>query len=90
MKSKYQNAKIVGHRDLNATVCPGKYLYEMLEGVGKIGERKGEEKIKFYAHDHKVGISIGGKTYSVNASEIPPSVLAALMDSGELTLSLIK
>lgn len=72
------------------TACPGKYLYEMLEGFGKIGEKKGEEKIKVYAHDHRVGISIGGKTYSVNASEIPPSVLAALMDSGELTLSLIK
>lgn len=90
MKSKYQDAKIVGHRNISRTACPGKYLYEMLEGFGKIGEKKGEEKIKVYAHDHKVGISIGGKTYSVNASEIPPSVLAALVNSGELTLSLIK
>lgn len=84
LRLKYPNAKIVGHRDLNATACPGRYLYKKIKELSKID--KEEILIKVFAHDDKVGISAKGKSYDVH--DVPFSVLKSLIGEGSFSIKL--
>ncbi len=62
LKKIYPQAKIVGHRDLNATACPGKnFLFgAIVEGVKKMGGLQAESwKQKIMEESRKFGLIAG-------------------------------
>ena len=53
LKQKYGNVQVVGHRDLNATACPGKNLYSKLGSV--IANAK-DEYVKVFMSNNKLSV----------------------------------
>ena len=63
LKQKYGNVQVVGHRDLNATACPGKNLYSKLGSV--IANAKKDEYVKVFMSNNKLSIVLdNGKKFS--------------------------
>lgn len=63
MKNKYGNVQVVGHRDLNATACPGKNLYSKLGSV--IANAKKDEYVKVFMSNNKLSVVLdNGKKFS--------------------------
>ena len=64
LKQKYGNVQVVGHRDLNATACPGKNLYSKL---GSVIANSKDEYVKVFMSNNKLSVVLenGDKfTYS--------------------------
>lgn len=53
LKQKYGNVQIVGHRDLNATACPGKNLYSKL---GSVIANSKDEYVKVFMSNNKLSV----------------------------------
>lgn len=53
LRKKYDNFKLVGHKDLNATACPGKYLYSRLLSVDA---NANEEYVKVFMSNNKLSV----------------------------------
>ena len=63
LKNKYGNVQVVGHRDLNATGCPGKNLYSKLGSV--IANAKKDEYVKVFMSNNKLSVVLdNGKKFS--------------------------
>ena len=63
LKQKYGNVQVVGHRDLNATACPGKNLYSKLGSV--IANAKKDEYVKVFMSNNKLSVVLdNGKKFS--------------------------
>ena len=56
LKKKYGNVQIVGHRDLNATACPGKNLYSKLGSVIANTISKQDEYVKVFMSNNKLSV----------------------------------
>ena len=54
LKQKYGNVQIVGHRDLNATACPGKFLYSKLGSV--IANANTPKYVKVFMSNNKLSV----------------------------------
>lgn len=54
LKQKYGNVQVVGHRDLNATACPGKNLYSRLGSM--IANAKKDEYVKVFMSNNKLSV----------------------------------
>ena len=77
LKDKYNlaDAYIFGHRDKDATACPGKNLYSRLPAIRCVHiaddwtKESGDKSIsgKIFAHGGKWCIAIDGKEYELNA-----------------------
>lgn len=64
LRKKYGNFKLVGHKDLNATACPGQYLYSQLLSIDA---NANEEYVKVFMSNNKLSVVLdnGDKfTYS--------------------------
>ena len=65
LKQKYGNVQIVGHRDLNATACPGKNLYSKLGSVIANSITPKDEYVKVFMSNNKLSIVLdNGKKFS--------------------------
>jgi hypothetical protein len=53
LKNKYGNVQVVGHRDLNATACPGKNLYSKL---GSVIANSKDEYVKVFMSNNKLSV----------------------------------
>lgn len=53
LKKKYGNVQVVGHRDLNATACPGKNLYSKL---GSVIANSKDEYVKVFMSNNKLSV----------------------------------
>ena len=53
LKQKYGNVQVVGHRDLNATACPGKNLYSKL---GSVIANSKDEYVKVFMSNNKLSV----------------------------------
>lgn len=53
LKQKYGNVQVVGHRDLNATACPGKNLYSKL---GSVIANSKDEYVKVFMTNNKLSV----------------------------------
>ena len=56
LKKKYGNIQVVGHRDLNATACPGKNLYSKMGSVIANTISKQEEYVKVFMSNNKFSV----------------------------------
>ena len=56
LKQKYGNVQVVGHRDLNATACPGKNLYSKLEILKNNLDVSKDEYVKVFMSNNKLSI----------------------------------
>ena len=65
LKNKYGNVQVVGHRDLNATACPGKNLYSKLGSVIANSITPKDEYVKVFMSNNKLSIVLdNGKKFS--------------------------
>lgn len=72
LKKKYGNVQVVGHRDLNATACPGKNLYSKMGSVIANAISKQDEYVKVFMSNNKLSVVLdnGSKfTYSFTSKE---------------------
>lgn len=72
LKKKYGNVQVVGHRDLNATACPGKNLYSKMGSVIANTISPKEEYVKVFMSNNKLSVVLdNGKkfTYSFTNKE---------------------
>ena len=53
LRKKYGNFKLVGHKDLNATACPGQYLYSQLLSIDT---NANEEYVKVFMSNNKLSV----------------------------------
>lgn len=53
LRKKYGDFKLVGHRDLNATACPGQYLYSQLLSIDA---NANEEYVKVFMSNNKLSV----------------------------------
>lgn len=53
LRKKYGNFKLVGHKDLNATACPGQYLYSNLLSIDA---NANEEFVKVFMSNNKLSV----------------------------------
>ena len=53
LRKKYGNFKLVGHKDLNATACPGQYLYSQLLSIDA---NANEEYVKVFMSNNKLSV----------------------------------
>ena len=53
LKNKYGNVQVVGHRDLNATACPGQYLYSNLVSIDA---NANEKFVKVFMSNNKLSV----------------------------------
>ena len=70
LRAKYSNTEIVGHRDLNATACPGKFLYSKLGSI--IANSATPDYVKVFLTNNKFSVVLdNGKkfTYSFTSKE---------------------
>ena len=56
LKQKYGNVQVVGHRDLNATACPGKNLYSKLGSVIANSNTPKDEYVKVFMSNNKLSV----------------------------------
>jgi N-acetylmuramoyl-L-alanine amidase CwlA len=56
LKKKYGNIQVVGHRDLNATACPGKNLYSKLGSVIANSNTPKDEYVKVFMTNNKLSV----------------------------------
>lgn len=56
LKKKYGNIQVVGHKDLNATACPGKNLYSKLGSVIANAISKQDEYVKVFMSNNKLSV----------------------------------
>lgn len=56
LKQKYGNVQVVGHRDLNATACPGKNLYSKLGSVIANSITPKDEYVKVFMSNNKLSV----------------------------------
>lgn len=56
LKAKYSSARIVGHKDLNATACPGKNLYSQLGSVIANAISPKDEYVKVFLTNNKLSV----------------------------------
>lgn len=54
LRAKYSNTEIVGHRDLNATACPGKFLYSKLRSI--IANSATPDYVKIFMTNNKFSV----------------------------------
>lgn len=54
LRTKYPNVEIVGHRDLNATACPGKNLYSKLGSI--IANSATPDYVKVFMTNNKFSV----------------------------------
>ena len=54
LRTKYSNTEIVGHRDLNATACPGKFLYSKLGSI--IANSATPDYVKVFMTNNKLSV----------------------------------
>lgn len=54
LRIKYPNAEILGHRDLNATACPGKNLYSKLGSI--IANSATPDYVKVFMSNNKLSV----------------------------------
>jgi len=54
LRIKYPNAEILGHRDLNATACPGKNLYSKLGSI--IANSATPDYVKVFMTNNKLSV----------------------------------
>lgn len=54
LRAKYSNTEIVGHRDLNATACPGKFLYSKLGSI--IANSATPDYVKVFMTNNKFSV----------------------------------
>lgn len=54
LRTKYPNAEILGHRDLNATACPGKNLYSKLGSI--IANSATPDYVKVFMTNNKLSV----------------------------------
>lgn len=67
LRTKYPNAEIVGHRDLNATTCPGKNLYSKLGSVIANSITPKDEYVKVFMTNNKLSVvQSNGKKFTYN------------------------
>ena len=65
LKQKYGNVQVVGHRDLNATACPGKNLYSKLGSVIANSNTPKDEYVKVFMSNNKLSVVLdNGKKFS--------------------------
>jgi len=53
LRKKYGDFKLVGHRDLNATACPGQYLYSQLLSIDA---NANEKFVKVFMSNNKLSV----------------------------------
>ena len=53
LRKKYGNFKLVGHKDLNATACPGQYLYSQLLSIDA---NANEKFVKVFMSNNKLSV----------------------------------
>jgi N-acetyl-anhydromuramyl-L-alanine amidase AmpD len=53
LRKKYGDFKLVGHRDLNATACPGQYLYSNLLSIDA---NANEKFVKVFMSNNKLSV----------------------------------
>lgn len=81
LKTKYPNAIIAGHRELNSTACPGAnlfpYVQEMafdskkrIEYASECSPSSDSIKGKIFAHGGKLCVAIGQSEYEVKADSV--------------------
>ena len=56
LKKKYGNIQVVGHKDLNATACPGKNLYSKLGSVIANAISQKDEYVKVFMSNNKLSV----------------------------------
>ena len=56
LKQKYGNVQVIGHRDLNATACPGKNLYSKLGSVIANSNTPKDEYVKVFMSNNKLSV----------------------------------
>lgn len=56
LKQKYGNVQVIGHRDLNATACPGKNLYSKLGSVIANSITPKDEYVKVFMSNNKLSV----------------------------------
>jgi len=82
LKQKYGNVQVIGHRDLNATVCPGKNLFSRLGSVIANTLTPKDEYVKVFMSNNKLSVVLdNGKkfTYSfTNKEELMRKLLIGL------------
>lgn len=54
LRAKYSNTEIVGHRDLNATACPGNFLYSKLGSI--IANSATPDYVKVFMTNNKFSV----------------------------------
>lgn len=54
LRTKYPNVEIVGHKDLNATACPGKNLYSKLGSI--IANSATPDYVKVFMSNNKLSV----------------------------------
>ena len=65
LRTKYPNAEIVGHKDLNATACPGKNLYSQLGSIIANAISKQDEYVKVFMSNNKLSVVLeNGKKFT--------------------------
>ena len=67
LKKKYGNVQIVGHRDLNATACPGKNLYSKLGSVIANTISKQDEYVKVFMSNNKLSVDLENGTEYISS-----------------------
>lgn len=88
LKAKYPNAKIVGHKDLNATACPGKNLYSKLGSLIANAITPKEEYVKVFLREGKFSVVLdNGKkfTYSIPKGGLMEDFIADLSHGLKIT-----
>ena len=66
LKNKYGNVQVVGHRDLNATACPGKNLYSKLGSVIANSNTLKDEYVKVFMTNNKLSVvQSNGKKFTL-------------------------
>mgnify|MGYP002508483658 CR=1 FL=1 len=56
LRKKYGDFKLVGHKDLNATACPGKNLYSKLGSVIANSITQKDEYVKVFMSNNKLSV----------------------------------
>lgn len=70
LKKKYGNVQVVGHRDLNATACPGKNLYSKMGSVIANTISKQEEYVKVFMSNNKFSVVLdNGKKFTYSFTD---------------------
>ncbi|MBR0519315.1 N-acetylmuramoyl-L-alanine amidase [bacterium] len=70
LKKKYGNVQVVGHRDLNATACPGKNLYSKMGSVIANAISKQDEYVKVFMTNNKLSVVLeNGKKFTYSFTD---------------------